>query len=87
MGALVSVEHFARVMEYIEIGKAEGATVVSGGHAVTEGSLTRGCLSSQPYSEMLRRRCALPGKRFSARYWYCAARACTQLGIPFDLMP
>jgi len=43
MGALVSREHFDRVMGYIESAKAEGARTVTGGHAVTEGALARGC--------------------------------------------
>ena len=43
MGALVSRQHFERVMGYIESGKAEGARVVSGGHAVTDGPLAHGC--------------------------------------------
>ncbi|MCE7029956.1 aldehyde dehydrogenase family protein [Jiella avicenniae] len=43
MGALVSRAHFDRVMGYIEKGKAEGARVVAGGHAVTEGRLAEGC--------------------------------------------
>lgn len=43
MGALVSRQHFERVMDYIESAKAEGARVVTGGHAVTEGALAEGC--------------------------------------------
>ncbi len=43
MGALVSRDHFDRVMAYIESGKSEGARVVTGGHAVTEGPLAEGC--------------------------------------------
>ena len=43
MGALVSRQHFDRVMDYIESAKAEGARIVTGGHAVTEGALAEGC--------------------------------------------
>lgn len=43
MGALVSREHFDRVLSYIESGKEEGARVVTGGHAATEGELAKGC--------------------------------------------
>lgn len=43
MGALVSREHFNRVMGYIDSAKAEGARAVTGGHAVTEGALADGC--------------------------------------------
>ncbi|MWD28717.1 aldehyde dehydrogenase family protein [Aquicoccus sp. SCR17] len=43
MGALVSRQHFDRVMGYIESGKAEGARVVAGGKAATEGALAGGC--------------------------------------------
>jgi betaine-aldehyde dehydrogenase len=43
MGALVSRAHFNRVMEFIDSAKSEGARVVTGGHAVTEGVLAAGC--------------------------------------------
>ena len=43
MGALVSREHFERVMAFIESAKSEGARAVTGGHAVTEGALAEGC--------------------------------------------
>ncbi len=43
MGALVSRQHFDRVMGFIETAKAEGARVVTGGHAVTDGPLAEGC--------------------------------------------
>ena len=43
MGALVSRDHFDRVMSYIESGKSEGARAVTGGHAVTDGELSEGC--------------------------------------------
>ncbi|CAM4131828.1 aldehyde dehydrogenase family protein [Palleronia rufa] len=43
MGALVSREHRDRVMGYIETAKAEGARVVAGGHAVSDGALAQGC--------------------------------------------
>ena len=42
MGALVSREHFDRVMSYVDSGKAEGARIVAGGHAVTDGDLAKG---------------------------------------------
>ncbi len=42
MGALVSREHFDRVMSYIDSGKAEGARVVAGGHSVIDGDLANG---------------------------------------------
>ncbi|UMA67136.1 aldehyde dehydrogenase family protein (plasmid) [Roseivivax marinus] len=43
MGALVSRQHFDHVMRYIESGKTEGARIVTGGHAITEGPLAKGC--------------------------------------------
>lgn len=43
MGALVSRQHFDRVMGYIDSAKSEGARAVTGGHAVTEGALANGC--------------------------------------------
>ena len=43
MGALVSREHFDRVMSYIESGKSDGARVVTGGYPVTDGGLAEGC--------------------------------------------
>ena len=42
MGALVSREHFNRVMSYVDSGKAEGARIVAGGHALTDGDLANG---------------------------------------------
>ncbi|KZY25631.1 aldehyde dehydrogenase, partial [Sulfitobacter sp. HI0040] len=42
MGALVSRGHFDRVMSYVDSGKAEGARVVAGGHAVIDGDLAKG---------------------------------------------
>ncbi|MBS8224696.1 aldehyde dehydrogenase family protein [Vannielia litorea] len=42
MGALVSRAHFEKVMGYIDSAKREGARVVTGGHAVTEGPLAEG---------------------------------------------
>lgn len=43
MGALVSRAHFDKVMSYIETARAEGARLVAGGHAVTDGPLAEGC--------------------------------------------
>lgn len=42
MGALVSKAHFDRVMSFIESAKSEGAEVLTGGHAVTDGELAKG---------------------------------------------
>jgi betaine-aldehyde dehydrogenase len=41
-GALISQAHLDKVTAYVEAGKAEGATVLLGGHRVTEGDLARG---------------------------------------------
>ncbi|WP_232830564.1 aldehyde dehydrogenase family protein [Oceanicella sp. SM1341] len=43
MGALVSRAHFERVMGFIDSAHAEGARAITGGHALTEGALGRGC--------------------------------------------
>lgn len=43
MGSLVSRAHFDRVMGFIDSAKQEGARVVAGGHAVTDGPLEDGC--------------------------------------------
>lgn len=43
MGAVVSRSHFDKVMGYIETARAEGARLVAGGHAVTDGPLAEGC--------------------------------------------
>ncbi|MZR15357.1 aldehyde dehydrogenase family protein, partial [Maritimibacter sp. DP07] len=43
MGSLVSRAHFDRVMGFIDSAKQEGARVVAGGHAVTDGPLKDGC--------------------------------------------
>ncbi len=42
VGPLVSKAHQQKVLNYIEIGKQEGATLLCGGHAVTEGELAKG---------------------------------------------
>ena len=42
MGALVSKTHFDRVMSFIQSAKSEGAQVVTGGQAVTEGAMAKG---------------------------------------------
>ena len=43
MGALVSRPHFETVMGFIDSARSEGARVVTGGHAVTDGALAAGC--------------------------------------------
>ena len=42
LGPLISQPQLERVLNYIEIGKAEGAAVATGGERLTEGSLQRG---------------------------------------------
>ena len=42
VGALISAEHMAKVMGYIERGKAEGAKVLTGGKRLTKGTLGKG---------------------------------------------
>ena len=42
MGSLISKAHFDRVIDYIEIGKAEGARLVLGGRAPTDPALANG---------------------------------------------
>lgn len=42
MGAIVSRAQFDRVMDFIASAKSEGARVVTGGHAVTDGPLAEG---------------------------------------------
>lgn len=42
VGALISQDHMEKVLGYIERGKAEGATVLTGGHRVTAGGLDKG---------------------------------------------
>ncbi len=42
MGAIVSKKQFDRVLSYIEKGKAEGATLVCGGEAYTDGECANG---------------------------------------------
>ncbi|RKO86924.1 aldehyde dehydrogenase domain-containing protein, partial [Blyttiomyces helicus] len=41
-GALVSEQHLAKVASYIDLARAEGGTVLSGGSRVTDGALARG---------------------------------------------
>lgn len=42
VGALISQEHMRTVLGYIERGRAEGATLLTGGHRVVDGALGRG---------------------------------------------
>lgn len=42
MGAMVSEAHMLKVLNYIETGKKEGATLLCGGERLTEGDLTKG---------------------------------------------
>lgn len=42
MGALISPEHMEKVLGYIELGKQQGATLLTGGNRVTRGDLARG---------------------------------------------
>ncbi|MBO1329321.1 betaine-aldehyde dehydrogenase [Acetobacter suratthaniensis] len=42
MGSLISQGHMEKVLEYIEIGKQEGARLLTGGHRVQDGALARG---------------------------------------------
>jgi betaine-aldehyde dehydrogenase len=43
VGALISEAHMAKVLGYIERGRAEGARLVIGGARATDGALARGC--------------------------------------------
>lgn len=43
MGGLVNKSQVKRVLEYVEIGKQEGARVACGGYQITEGELAKGC--------------------------------------------
>src|SRR6185503_578041 len=42
MGPSISESQLSTVMKYVEIGRQEGATVVTGGHRLTEGPYARG---------------------------------------------
>ena len=42
VGPLVSAEHMGKVLSYIEIGEAEGAKKLTGGHRIEEGALAAG---------------------------------------------
>ncbi len=42
VGALISAGHLEKVLNYIDIGRREGARLVCGGHRVTEGALAQG---------------------------------------------
>jgi len=43
VGALISREHMDKVLGYIARGRAEGATLLTGGRRVTEGACAHGC--------------------------------------------
>lgn len=42
LGPLISEEHMEKVLEYIEIGKQEGATLLTGGNRLTSGAYSKG---------------------------------------------
>lgn len=42
VGALISVAHMEKVLGYIALGRAEGATLLTGGNRVIEGAMARG---------------------------------------------
>ncbi len=42
VGALISAAHLRKVLDYIEIGRREGATLLCGGHRVEEGACANG---------------------------------------------
>lgn len=42
MGAIVYKEHMESILEYIELGKKEGASLVCGGNRITEGEMAKG---------------------------------------------
>ncbi len=42
LGSLISREHLEKVLGYIELGRAEGARLVTGGRRLTDGALARG---------------------------------------------
>jgi len=42
MGPLISEAHMNRVLDYIELGKKEGARLLCGGHRILEGNLEKG---------------------------------------------
>lgn len=42
MGPLISESHMEKVLQYIKIGKEEGATLICGGNRITEGELGKG---------------------------------------------
>jgi aldehyde dehydrogenase (NAD+) len=42
MGPSISESQLSTIMKYVEIGKQEGATIVTGGHRLTEGPYARG---------------------------------------------
>jgi betaine-aldehyde dehydrogenase len=42
MGALISQEHMDRVLHYIELGKQQGATLLTGGRRAMQGALAQG---------------------------------------------
>jgi aldehyde dehydrogenase (NAD+) len=43
LGPVCGTEQLENILRYIEIGRAEGATLLAGGHQVIDGALARGC--------------------------------------------
>jgi acyl-CoA reductase-like NAD-dependent aldehyde dehydrogenase len=42
IGPLVSQEHLGKVLSYIQLGEADGAKLLTGGHRLTDGPLAAG---------------------------------------------
>ncbi|MEQ8488276.1 MAG: aldehyde dehydrogenase family protein [Marinovum algicola] len=79
MGALVSRTHFDRVMGFIQTAKSEGARLVAGGHAVTDGPLANGTfiaptIFADVQSDMTIAREEIFGPVLAVRRWSDEAR-------------
>ena len=68
MGPSVSESQLQTVMKYVEIGQAEGATLVTGGHRLDSGAYARGWFHEPTIFGDVDPRCASRRRRSSARW-------------------
>jgi len=64
MGPCINEQQLQTVMSYVEIGKKEGAKLLTGGNRLNSGAHSKGGFMSRRFSAMWIRKCALRRKRF-----------------------
>jgi aldehyde dehydrogenase (NAD+) len=74
MGPLVSADAEKTVLDYIEVGKREGARLLTGGTKLKGGDLDRGYFVAPTVFDGVRSGCGSRRRRSSARWWPCWRR-------------